>query len=318
MKIVVLDHDTLGSDIDTGCIETFGEVTRYHYTTPDQTLVRIKDANIVITNKVVIDKEIMEASDIKLICVAATGMNNVDLEHAKARGIHVKNVAGYSTPSVVQTTFAMAFYFLNNLRYFDNYTKSDDGWVQSPVFTHLEHPWMDLEDLTWGIIGLGEIGKRVATVAEGFGANILYYSTSGRNQDDDFQRTSLNDLLYTCQIVSIHAPLNDKTYNLINKVNLPELKNDAILLNLGRGGIINENDLAEHIDRSEIRVGLDVLEKEPITPENPLRKVRAQERLLMTPHIAWASRQSRERLVEGICHNIRVFLEEEHEKNEKS
>ncbi len=212
----------------------------------------------------------------------------------------------------------MAFYFLNNLRYFDNYTKSDDGWVQSPVFTHLEHPWMDLEDLTWGIIGLGEIGKRVATVAEGFGANILYYSTSGRNQDDDFQRTSLNDLLYTCQIVSIHAPLNDKTYNLINKVNLPELKNDAILLNLGRGGIINENDLAEHIDRSEIRVGLDVLEKEPITPENPLRKVRAQERLLMTPHIAWASRQSRERLVEGICHNIRVFLEEEHEKNEKS
>ncbi len=310
MKIVVLDNDTLGEDIDTGCIETYGEVTYYPCTKAEETLARVQDADVVITNKVVIDREIMDGSDIKFICVAATGTNNIDLEYAKTRNIPVKNVAGYSTSSVVQTTFAMALYFLNNLRYFDHYTKSDSGWVQSPVFTHLDNPFPDLEDLTWGIIGLGTIGKKVATVAESFGANILYYSTSGRNRDDDFQRTSLEDLLYTCQIVSIHAPLNDNTRDLINRDNLTELKNDAILLNLGRGGIINEKDLAEHIDRSAIRVGLDVLEKEPVAPDNPLRKVKAQDRLLMTPHIAWASRQSRERLVEGICRNIATYMGE--------
>jgi glycerate dehydrogenase len=311
MKMVVLDTDTLGNDIDLTSFSTFGEVVFYPYTKPEETIKRVKDADIVITNKVIIDKEVMDQSDIKLICVAATGMNNIDLEAAKAKGIAVKNVAGYSTPSVVQTTFAMALYFMNHLPYFDNYTKSDEGWVKSPVFTHLEQPYFDLEDKSWGIIGLGTIGKKVATIAEAFGANILYYSTSGRNRDDEFQRTTLDDLLHTCDIISIHAPLNEQTKNLINRDNLTELKDDAILLNLGRGGIINETDLAKHIDKSNIRVALDVLEYEPMREENPLRSIKAQERLLMTPHIAWASVQSRERLVEGICNNIKAFLGEE-------
>lgn len=311
MKLAVLDTDTLGNDINLDCFSKYGEVVFYPYTREEETLERVKDADIVITNKVVIDRDIIEQSDIKLICVAATGMNNIDLEAAKAKGIPVKNVSGYSTPSVVQTTFAMALYFMNNLHYFDDYTKSDTGWVKSPVFTHLDRPYFDLEDKTWGIIGLGTIGKKVAQVAEAFGANVLYYSTSGRNRDEDFQRTTLDDLLYTCDIVSIHAPLNAQTKDLINRNNLGELKEDAILLNLGRGGIINEADLAEHIDQSNIRVALDVLEYEPIREDNPLRSVKAQERLLMTPHIAWASVQSRERLVEGVCNNIKAFSGEE-------
>ena len=311
MKLAVLDTDTLGNDINLDCFSKYGEVVFYPYTREEETLERVKDADIVITNKVVIDRDIIEQSDIKLICVAATGMNNIDLEAAKVKGIPVKNVSGYSTPSVVQTTFAMALYFMNNLHYFDDYTKSDTGWVKSPVFTHLDRPYFDLEDKTWGIIGLGTIGKKVAQVAEAFGANVLYYSTSGRNRDEDFQRTTLDDLLYTCDIVSIHAPLNEQTKDLINRNNLGELKEDAILLNLGRGGIINEADLAEHIDQSNIRVALDVLEYEPIREDNPLRSVKAQERLLMTPHIAWASVQSRERLVEGVCNNIKAFSGEE-------
>ncbi len=307
MKIVILDKDTLGNDIDLSCIETYGEVVSYPYTKYEETLDRIKGADIVITNKVVIDKEIMNNTDIKLICVAATGMNNIDLEYAKERGVVVKNVAGYSTPSVVQTTFAMALYLLQKLRYFDDYTKNSSGWVESPVFTHLDQPYHDLSEKSWGIIGLGTIGESVAKVAEAFGAGVLYYSTSGRNRNSDYQRTTLDDLLSTCDVISIHAPLNTQTHNLINKENLRLLKDNAILLNLGRGGIINEQDLAKHIDQSNIQVALDVLEYEPIRTDNPLRSVKAHERLLITPHIAWASKESRERLVAGICHNIATY-----------
>ncbi len=310
MKLVVLDKDTLGDDIDLSCFSRYGEVTYYPYTRPNQTLGRLKDADIVITNKVVLDREIIDRSDIKLICVAATGMNNIDLNTAEAKGISVKNVAGYSTPSVVQSTFAMAFYLMQHLRHFDDYTKSDNGWVKSPVFTALTPAYSDLSDKVWGVIGLGEIGKRVAQVAEAFGASVLYYSTSGRNRDDDFQRTTLDELLQTCDVVSIHAPLNERTQNLLNRSNLPLLKEGAVLLNLGRGGIINEADLAEFIDTANVQVALDVLEYEPIKPDNPLRRLRHPERLLMTPHIAWASRESRVRLVEGICNNIKSFMEE--------
>ena len=310
MKIVVLDSDTLGADVDRSCFEAYGEVVSYPVTAPHETLERVRGADIVITNKVVIDREVMDGSDIRLICVAATGMNNIDLDYAREKGIAVKNVAGYSTPSVVQTTLAMVLHFMSDLDYFDRYAKRDDGWCRSRIFTHTQHPWHDLEDKTWGIIGLGAIGKRVARAAEALGANILYYSTSGSNRDDEFQRTTLEDLLYTCDIVSIHAPLNDKTYHLIDKRNLTELKSGAILLNLGRGGIIDEADLAAYIDESDIRVGLDVLEREPIAEDHPLRSVRAQDRLLLTPHIAWASVESRARLIEGICDNIKTYLGE--------
>lgn len=307
MKIVILDQSTLGSDVDMGCIESFGTVVSYPYTAPQETISRLQGADIAITNKVVIDKTVMQNTNLKLICVAATGMNNIDLDFAKNRGIPVMNVKGYSTPSVIQTTFAMALHFLGNISYFDAYTKSSKGWATSPVFTHLDQPFHDIEDKTWGIIGLGTIGKKVAFIAEAFGANILYYSTSGRNRDNDFQRTTLDDLLSTSDIISIHAPLTHETYNLITKEHLQLLKKEAILLNLGRGGIVNEIDLAWYLDNSQIKVGLDVLEKEPIEPNHPLLKIKEPERLLMTPHIAWASIESRERLIAGICDNIAIF-----------
>jgi glycerate dehydrogenase len=305
-KIVILDKKTLGDDIDLSCFNSFGEVVMYDSTDFSQTLQRVKDADIVITNKVIIDKDIMDGSDIKLICVAATGMNNIDLEYAKTKNITVKNVAGYSTPSVVQTTFSLALYLIGKLKYYDDFTKGD-GWVNSPIFTNLQQPYFDIEGKIWGIIGLGDIGKRVAKVADAFGADVCYYSTSGKNRDESYKRVELEELLKTSDIISIHAPLNNQTNNLINSNNLNLLKENALLLNLGRGGIINEKDLAEYMDKSNILVGLDVLEYEPMRSDNPLRKIKSKDRLFITPHIAWASVESREKLVKGICKNIENY-----------
>ncbi len=307
MKIVLLDGATLGDDID---LSSLGELTYYATTSKDQTLSRVKDADIVITNKVVIDRDIMENSNIKLICVAATGMNNIDLEYAKEKAIEVKNVAGYSTPSVVQTTFSIALYLIGKMRYYDDFTKGD-GWLKSEIFTNLQQPYFDIAGKTWGVIGLGSIGKEVAKVAKAFGANMIYYSTSGVNRDNTFQRSSLENLLQTSDIISIHAPLNDSTKDLLNKTNLKLLKSKAIILNLGRGGIINEKALASYIDESDISVGLDVLEREPMAKDSPFRWVKNRDRLLITPHIAWASYDSRVKLVEGICKNINNFIGEE-------
>ncbi len=307
MKIVILDKKTLGDDIDLSEFESFGEVKMYESTKKEQTQERVKDADIVVTNKVVIDKETMDISNIKLICVAATGMNNIDLEYAKIKNITVKNVAGYSTPSVVQTTFSLALYLIGKLRYYDNFTRGD-GWIKSPVFTNIEKPYFDIAGKTWGIIGLGTIGKDVAKVASAFGASVQYYSTSGRNRDTDIQRASLEDLLKTSDIISIHAPLNEQTKNLLNRDNLTLLKDSAVLLNLGRGGIINEEDLAQYIEKSNVLVGLDVLESEPMREDSPFRRVAKNDRLFITPHIAWASVESRVKLVDGICKNIKDFI----------
>jgi len=307
MKIVLLDSSTLGSDIDLSVLNNYGNVISYDTTSAAQTLARVKDVDIVITNKVVIDKAIMIESQIKLICVAATGMNNIDLIAAKELGIEVKNVAGYSTDSVVQTTFSLAFYLLGKLRFYDDYTKNG-RWSKSKIFTNLDKPFRNIKGMTWGIIGLGKIGKGVGKVAKAFGAEVIYYSTSGRNRDSDFQRASLEDLLKTSDIISIHSPLNEQTKGLINKDNLMYLKKEAILLNLGRGGIIEERELATYMNESDILVGLDVLEHEPMREDSPFNGVECQDNLLITPHVAWASVESREKLLKGIEENIKSFL----------
>ena len=306
MKVVFLDKKTLGNDLDFSKFSEFGEVVYYEVTKPNQTQERVKDADIIVTNKVVIDKSIIDNSKIKLICVAATGMNNIDLEYAKQKGIVVKNVAGYSTSSVVQLTFAMAIYFINNLSYFDRYSKDEKGWQRSDIFTHFTPTFFDLQNKTWGVIGLGSIGKEVAKIASTFGCKVIYYSTSGKNNSSDFKQVGLEELLKTSDIISIHSPLNSDTKNLINSTNLPLLKDSVILLNLGRGGIVNESDLAKKIESSNIKVGLDVLESEPIQKNNPLLKIKS-DNLILTPHLAWASYESRKRLLEGIYNNIKNF-----------
>ena len=273
MRIVLLDQKTLGDDLNLDCLNSFGEVTLFPTTNDKETKSRIENAQIIITNKVVITKELMQqAPQLKLICVAATGTNNVDLQAAKELGIEVKNVAGYSTPSVVQHTFAMMFYLLERLEYYNRAVKSR-AWSQSGLFTDISQPFYEIAGKKWGIIGLGTIGKEVAKVAESFGATINYYSTSGNNLINDYHHCDIETLFKECDIISIHCPLNEQTYNLINQSNLKYLKKGAILLNLGRGGIINEEDLANAIDHQDIYVGLDVLNEEPIKESNPLFSV---------------------------------------------
>jgi glycerate dehydrogenase len=309
MNIILLDAKTLGDDLDITVLESFGTLTVYQTTSKEETLERIQRADIVITNKVVITADMMVATpSLKLICIAATGMNNVDLNAAKAKGIEVKNVAGYSTKSVVQHTFSMALYLLEKMAYYDSAVK-DGSWSKSGLFTDVSHPFYEISGKKWGIIGFGTIGQEVAKVATAFGAEVSYHSTSGKNLQHSYPHQSLESLLKACDIISIHAPLNDATYNLINQNNLPLIKEDGMLLNLGRGGIVNEKDLALELDKRTLYAGLDVLEQEPLRPNNRLNEVKHKERLLITPHIAWSSIEARKKLLEGIVENIQRFME---------
>ncbi|NWF67063.1 MAG: D-2-hydroxyacid dehydrogenase [Campylobacterales bacterium] len=308
MKIVILDSKTLGSDCELDLFNKFGEIEIFETTSSNKTIDRIKDADIVLTNKVVLGKKEMESAlNLKLICVLATGMNNIDTEFAKSRDIVVKNVKGYSTQSVTQHTFAMAFYLIEQLKYYDEFVKSS-SWSQSKLFTCIDKPFFELHKKTWGIIGLGEIGKNVANVAKAFGANIIYYSTSNNNNSTDFQRVSLDELLSTSDIISIHAPLNENSKNLLNYENMKLIKTKAVLLNLGRGGIINEDDLAKILDEKEIFVALDVTAIEPLDVNSPLLKIKNRDNLLITPHIAWSSIEARNKLLEQTYKNIEDFL----------
>lgn len=308
MKIVFLDSKTLGSDISLEKFNTLGDVTIYDVTKANETLNRVKDMDIVITNKVVIDKQIMENSNIKLICVAATGTNNVDLEYAKRRGIEVKNVVGYAKATVAQLTITLALHFIQKLDYYKNYVENKE-WEKSDIFTHLDEPFYELENKNWGIIGLGNIGKRVAKIAKAFECNVNYYSTSGKNLDTEYNQMTLEKLLSTSDIISIHSPLNDSTSNLINKSNLNMLKDGAILINVGRGGIINEKDLAAKLDEEKaLYCGLDVVSEEPIKSHNPLNFINNKERLVITPHIAWASIEARKKITNTIFDNIKGFV----------
>lgn len=307
MKIVILDRATLGFDVDISVFEKYGTVTSYDFTKKEETQDRIKDADIVLTNKVLITKEHMDNSNIQLICITATGMNNVDLEYAKIKKIEVKNVAGYSTSSVVQVGFSMIFHFVQKLNYYKNYV--DQGkWQKSDIFTHIDKPFFELDGKKVGIIGLGEIGRNFAKKAKAFDCEVMYYSTSGRNSNSEYKQVSLDELLKTCDIITIHAPLNDDTKDLLNYENMKNIKDGAILLNLGRGGIINEADLAKIIDEKEIYCGIDVVSVEPILDSNPLLSVKNKEQLLLLPHIGWSSVEARNRLIEMVAQNIEDFI----------
>lgn len=307
MKIIILDTLTYG-DTSLAGFNALGEVIAYSTTSAEETIQRVRDAEVIVTNKVVISDAVMEtAPNLKLICVAATGTNNIDHEAAARRGITVKNVAGYSTDAVVQHTFSMLFYLMGNSRYYDEYIKSGN-WQKESVFTHIGPSFSELRGKTWGIIGLGEIGRSVANIARAFGANVCYYSASGKNENSEFERTTLSRLIENSDIISIHAPLNPLTENLISHSELLQMKDGAVLLNLGRGGIVDEDALSVIIDVKPIYVGLDVLVKEPMKMPHPLLAVKHPERLYITPHIAWTSVEARERLIMATIENIKTFV----------
>lgn len=309
MKIVFLDAKTIGEDIDLSGFDELGEIVKYGFSTAEEARERSKDADVLVLNKVQVNEQtIGAAKHLKLVCVTATGTNNLDKEYLAQQGIEWRNVAGYSTESVAQHTFAMLFYLLEKLPYYDNYVKSEK-YVNDVSFTHFAKAFHELSGKTYGIIGLGNIGRRVADIAKAFGCHVIYYSTSGRNSQPGYERVSFDELLERSDIVSIHAPLDENTLGLMNQKAFAKMKSSAILLNVGRGPIINEADLAEALNNRTIAAaGLDVLSVEPMQPENPLRGIKDSERLLITPHIAWAGVESRMRLMDIILNQIKEFF----------
>lgn len=309
MKLVFLDTKTIGEDIDLSAYDALGEVVKYGFSTLEEIPERVKDADVLIVNKIAINEQtIGTAKNLKLVCVTATGTNNLDKEYLKKRGIAWRNVAGYSTESVTQHTFALLFYLLEKLRYYDNYVK-DEKYINDTVFTHFAEHFNEVNGKTWGIIGLGTIGRRVADIAKAFGAHVIYYSASGSPAQEGYEQVDFETLLATSDIVSVHAPLNEYTKDLMDREAFEKMKKTAIFLNLGRGPIVVEQDLYEALEIGEIAAaGLDVLCEEPMSETNPLAKIKDSKKLIITPHIAWASVEARNRLMQIIIEQIREFL----------
>lgn len=309
MNIVVLDRMALGDDIDMSVFEKLGKVTIYEQTAPDDVIDRLKDADALLTNKVVIGKNEMDMlPNLKYIGINATGTNNIDLEYAAKKNIAVTNVKSYSTDSVVQHTFALLFYVYEKLRHYDDFVKQGK-YCDYGCFTYFGERFAQLSGKTWGIIGLGEIGRKVAGIARAFGCHVIYYSTSGKNNNPDYERVGFDELLGRSDIVSIHAPLNASTKNLMNKEAFCKMKPEAVLINVGRGPIVNEADLLWALNENKIAAaGLDVISVEPMRKDNPLYGYNDSRRLIITPHIAWATNEARQRLVDEAYLNLEAFI----------
>lgn len=305
MKITFLDAATLGGDISLEPVSRLGELVCWPSSTPEEAMERVSDCDVLIVNKVRVTSELIDAArNLKLICEAATGVNNIDLDYAASKGIPVRNVAGYSTESVVQCTFMHILNLVGHLPYYDGRVKSGQ-YSAGGMFTDVSLPFFELAGKTIGIVGMGTIGRRVAQVACAFGMNVIYYSTSGTSHCHDYPSVPLERLMAESDIVSVHAPLNDRTSGLIGDRELALMKPHAVIVNMGRGGIVDEAALAEAVDKGSIAgAGLDVYSEEPLNAGNPLSGVRHKERLSLTPHTAWASVEARTRLVEMIAENI--------------
>lgn len=304
LKIVFLDAKTIGN-CNLQRIEELGELTLYSLTNRKQTASRIADADIVLTNKVIIDiEELNAAKNLKLICVTATGTNNINITECSKRGITVKNCVGYSTFSVAQITFSSILSFVSNISYYDNFVKSCE-YSNSQMFTDMNKEFHEIYQKKFCIVGLGNIGSQVYKIASDFGCFVSYYSTSGKNVNKNFNQASFDEMLQS-DIISIHCGLNEKTKSLFNATALSKMKKSAIIANFGRGGVVCEQSVADAISSGNLAGYIcDVFETEPIQHNNPLLELQDLTKVLFTPHIAWASIESRERLIKQVEENIR-------------
>ena len=310
MKIVELDRETLGYDIDTSVLKTIGDFEEHEAADLETTREYIKDADVIIFNKTRMNEELLkDAPNVKMLAITAPGFDNIDLEYCKSRGIAAANVKAYSTPAVAQHTFAMALFVLEKISYYDEYVKSGRYSSQSG-FCNFDEKYNELSGKTWGIIGMGNIGRSVARIAEAFGCKVIFYSASGNSTCTDYERVELETLLKESDVLSIHCPLSDRTRNLINRDTLKLMKRNAILINVARGPVVNDADLAEALNNGTIAgAGLDVLGVEPMEKDNPLGLIKDSRKLLITPHMAWASVESRQRCFDEVFENIRAFME---------
>ncbi len=309
MKLAVLDAKTFGADLDLDVLCAGFQASVHAGTAPAELAARLAEAEVAVTNKVPLRAaDLAAAPRLRLIAVAATGYDQVDLAAAAARGIAVANVPGYATASAAAHSFALYFGLAHQLAYHHRYCATG-AWSASDCFTHLARPWPEPDGQVWGIVGLGAIGRAVAERAEAFGFEVVYHSTSGRNPETRWPRLALAELLTRADVVSLHAPLNPQTLRLIDAPRLALMKPTALLINTGRGALIDEAALADALSAGALAgAGLDVLSQEPPPPDHPLLTRDFGDRLLLSPHIGGLSTQSRRRLVAEVRANIDAFL----------
>ena len=310
MRIVILERNSVGSDVSVDCISDFGEVTVYGNTvTREEVKERVKEADIIIANKAPLDGETLgDAPEVKLICEFATGFDNCDLSYCSSRGIRVANVRDYCTAMVAQHTFAMALALSEKLPHYDNYVKSG-AYSAQDRFSNFDIPFYELEGKVWGIVGMGNIGRRVAKIAEAFGCRVIFYSVTGKSTCTEYRQVDFDTLLAESDFLSLHCPLSELTMNLIDEAALKKMKKTAILLNVARGRVVDNRALYKALVTGEIAAaGLDVVESEPLELSNPLAGLKDSNRLIITPHLAWASVEARTRCVWEAHENIAAFL----------
>lgn len=309
MKLVILERNSVGTDVNVSCFEKFGEVTCYPNTVAANTSERVKDADIILANKAPLNESTLkDAPNVKLICLLATGFDNVDLAYCKSRSIKVTNVVNYCTSTVAQHTLLLALALSEKIAFYDDYVKSG-AYSAQDRFSNFDRTFYDLEGKTWGIIGMGTIGRRVAGLAQAFGCRVIFYSASGKSTCTDYKRVEFDTLLQESDILSLHCPLSDRTRGLINKDALSKMKETAILVNVARGPVVDTQALYDALVTDQIAgAGLDVLEQEPMAKDNPLARIKDSSKLIITPHMAWASLESRTRLVDEVVKNIEAFL----------
>lgn len=311
MKIVILERNSVGPDISVDILNELGEVTAYKNTvTVEEVRERTADADIVVANKSPINEKSLSGSkNVKLVCEFATGYDNCDLDYLKKRGIPVCNVVGYSTDMVAQHTFTLALAVSQNLAHYDNYVKSGEYSAQDR-FSNFDIPFYELSGKTWGIVGMGNIGRKVAQIAEAFGCKVIFTSVTGKSKVTEYEMVSKDELLERSDFLSLHCPLSNITLDYIDGAALKKMKNTAYLINVARGKVVNNKDLYEALESGEIAgAGLDVLEEEPLKLTNPLSKIKDSGKLIITPHLAWGSVEARERCVTGVYDNIKAFLD---------
>lgn len=309
MNIVVLERNSVGTDIDVSCFEELGTVTYYENTvTVEEVKERIKEADIVIANKAPMGEEsLKDAPNVKLICELATGYDNCDIHYCKSRGIKVANVVDYSTDMVAQHTFALALSLLEKLPYYDNFVKSGKYSAQRR-FSCFDNPLYELAGKTWGIVGMGNIGRKVAKIATAFGCHVIFYSITGKSTCTEYTQVDKDTLLAESDLLSLHCPLSELSLDFIDAKALSKMKKSSILINVARGPVVNNTDLYQALIEGEIgAAGLDVLEKEPLELTNPLSKLQDSNQIIITPHVGWASVEARTRCVEGVYKNIQAF-----------
>ncbi len=309
MKIVVLERNSVGTDIEVSSLEELGEVTYYPNTvTPEEVRERIHDADIVVANKSPLREETMQdAKNVKLVCEFATGFDNVDIAYCRSRGIPVCNVVDYSTAMVAQHTFTLALALSQKLAHYDDYVKSGAYGAQDR-FSNFDVPFYELDGKTWGIVGMGNIGRKVAKIAADFGCRVIFHSITGKSTCTDYPQVDKDTLFRESDFLSLHCPLSDLSRNFIDAEALKKMKKTAYLINVARGPVVNNEDLYQALVDGEIMgAGLDVLEKEPIHAGNPLGRLKDSNQIIITPHLAWASVEARRRCVEGVYENIRAF-----------